>query len=422
MNTTCENDVYLSRYAVDCPTELPPPASDIALIVVIPSYKEPDIKSALLSLVNCDPPPCPMEIIVVINAPEYCTSEDLATNAITRTHINEVRSYTDIPILIINAENLPKKHAGVGLARKIGMDEAYRRFASTGNQNKGVIACFDADATCTQNYLTEIYAHFHHHKTSACSIYFEHQLDNISDVQTKQAIVNYELHLRYYVDGLRYTGHPHAYQTIGSSMAIRASNYAGEGGMNKKKAGEDFYFLMKFIQRGDYSELNSVTVFPSSRTSDRVPFGTGRAMLETQSGSNRYELTYDFEIFRLIKSFFDLIPQFYESIQTKELYQALDERISSGINRQELETMVQNCRDHSSSLETFTDRFYRTFNIFRTMKLIHHMRDSFMPNSSLLYNAQELLKVIAQSNEHTTEEQCLMAIRALDKSTINGCT
>ena len=48
-----------------------------------------------------------------------------------------------------------------------------------------------------------------------------------------------------------------------------------QDGLNKKQAGEDFYFLQKIMPMGNYFELNSTTVHPSSRTSDRVPFGTG---------------------------------------------------------------------------------------------------------------------------------------------------
>lgn len=53
---------------------------------------------------------------------------------------------------------MPAKKAGVGLARKIGMDEAAFRLNSI-NQD-GVILCFDADSQCQPNYLKEIESHF----------------------------------------------------------------------------------------------------------------------------------------------------------------------------------------------------------------------------------------------------------------------
>ena len=72
---------------------------------------------------------------------------------------------------------------------------------------------------------------------------------------------------------------PFAFHTIGSSMAVRASSYMRQGGMNKRKAGEDFYFQQKIIPLCGFTECNSTVVYPSPRPSYRVPFGTGRAML-----------------------------------------------------------------------------------------------------------------------------------------------
>jgi hypothetical protein len=137
-----------------------------------------------------------------------------------------------------------------------------------------VIACFDADCTCDPNYLAATENFFQSQPSApGASIYFEHPLDG----ENREPIALYELHLRYYVEALRYAGFPHAYHTIGSSMAARADPYFKQGGMNKRKAGEDFYFLHKIIPLGGFGEINDTRVIPSPRASHRVPFGTGRA-------------------------------------------------------------------------------------------------------------------------------------------------
>ena len=69
-------------------------------------------------------------------------------------------------------------------------------------------------------------------------------------VQAREAIMKYELYLRYYRLALEYTGHPHAYHCIGSAFAVRTLDYVAQGGMNKRQAGEDFYFLQKLIATG----------------------------------------------------------------------------------------------------------------------------------------------------------------------------
>jgi len=44
--------------------------------------------------------------------------------------------------------------------------------------------------------------------------------------QVYGAIAAYELHLRYYVQALRYAGFPHAHHTVGSCLAVRATRIA----------------------------------------------------------------------------------------------------------------------------------------------------------------------------------------------------
>ena len=150
------------------------------------------------------------------------------------------------------------------------MDEALRRFDDIG-RTEGIIAGYDADCRCETNYLTALERHFHEHpRSSGCSIYFEHPLQGQLSPQIYEAAAAYELHLRYYIQALRYSGFPHAHHTLGSCMAVRADAYCEQGGMNKRKAGEDFYFLHKIIPLGGFTDLTATTVHPSPRPSDQV--------------------------------------------------------------------------------------------------------------------------------------------------------
>ena len=124
------------------------------------------------------------------------------------------------------------------------------------------------------------------------------------------------MHLRYYKNALAFTGLPYAYHTVGSSFALTAAAYARQGGMNRRKAGEDFYFINKLIKGENFGEIMGAKVVPSSRISDRVPFGTGRALLEAFDGVKNLELTYDFSIFKCLKRWVDNI-----SCQNFDYYQ-----------------------------------------------------------------------------------------------------
>jgi hypothetical protein len=78
--------------------------------------------------------------------------------------------------------------------------------------------------------------------------------------------------------------------------------------MNTRQAGEDFYLLQKFIEIGSLQEIRNTAVYPSSRTSLRVPFGTGKAMHQMQLDSMEWKTTA-FETFKLIKPLFNKLPE-----------------------------------------------------------------------------------------------------------------
>ena len=297
----------------------------IKIILVIPVHDEPDIVSTLDSLGSCKPPDSPVEVIlVVVNNSESAEHEIIKQNTISIQEINkwaDKNSKRHLSCRILCEMKLPNKHAGVGLARKIGMDEALRRFSSIGYN--GLIVCLDADCTVQSSYLRELESNFAFDNFIAGSISYEHTWKN-EDKEMVSGIVQYELGLRYYVNALRYATYPFAYHTIGSSMAVSARTYALAGGMNKRKAGEDFYFLHKLIPLGNFKELNSCTVYPSSRISRRVPFGTGRAMLKwkEQAEFNKDEVlkTYRFEIFKDLKELIQCLPSLRACV-TEPIYQ-----------------------------------------------------------------------------------------------------
>lgn len=359
------------------------------LIVVIPCFNELNLIKSLQSLLNCKATTNHVEVITVINASENEKLEVLQQNNKTLTDAlnwaeNNLRN--NIHFSFIEATNLPIKDAGVGLARKIGMDEAYNQFLEIGNTD-GIIACFDADATCSVNYLVEIESHFKKHtKTTGCSIYFEHPIEGNEYQQAiYNGIIQYELHLRYYKEALHFIGLPYAFHTVGSSMAVRASVYKKQGGMNKKKAGEDFYFLQKIIPLGNFSEINSATVFPSPRISERVPFGTGRAMQQWINNKQKELLTYNFTSFLDLKVFFDKSEQFFtkDSVELPESIQLFLHEINFNEN-------LIKIRANATNKNNFKVLLFKWFNAFKALKFLHFSRDNFYENESVIIASNKL--------------------------------
>ena len=306
---------------------------------------------------------------------------------------------------------MPQKHAGVGLARKIGMDEAVSRFAKI-KQDKGIIVCFDADCTCAPNYLIEIENAFKKYAPKAMSIRFEHPLSGVEfDQKIYDYITDYELHLRVYKNAIAFAGLPYGYHTVGSSMAVSVMDYCKQGGMNKRKAGEDFYFMQKFIQLGPIYELNSTCVYPSPRVSDRVPFGTGRAIGERVNGSVDHLLTYNMQSFYDLKELTSVVPKFYESFD--EIVR-LPVAIKCFFKEENLISKLLEIKRESASLTTFVKRFYAWFDAFQLLKFVHFARDEFYPNQPINSVAQQLLIDLKQNNVSVNNTDLLRTYRAID--------
>ena len=364
------------------------PSKDLKIIVVIPSYNEKNIQPTIDSLfLKQDDFSFNAEVIVLINNSESEIEEIKEQNLLTLKtlqNLSETYSNSNMHLIPVLIGDLDAKHAGVGWARKLGMDIATQRFRTI-NFN-GIIVGLDADTVVESNYLNSIYSFFSNNNFNAASIYFEHPVtgDSFSDVHLEQ-IKYYELHLRYYKNSLKYSNLPYSFHTIGSAFALTASAYARQGGMNRRKAGEDFYFINKLIKGEIFGEINDTKVMPSPRVSNRVPFGTGRAILEGLNTKKDLSLTYDFQSFEVIHSWIN-------RIETKDFKYGNFPEILKAYMGEEIwikhhTMMLNNTNSHKSYLKLF----YNIFDAFWMLKFIHFLRDNYYPNTRLLDNTNALL-------------------------------
>ncbi|MBI2968434.1 MAG: glycosyltransferase family 2 protein, partial [Bacteroidetes bacterium] len=249
-----------------------------------------------------------------------------------------------------------------------------------------------------------------------CSIRFEHPLSgNDYPPEVYSGIVNYELYLRYYKQGLQYANLPFAFHTIGSSMAVRAGAYMKSGGMNMRKAGEDFYFLQKIIELGRFTELNSTCIYPSPRPSSRVPFGTGMAIEKWLQGRNDLRVTFDPGIFYDLKLFCKLITGLdYRQMTAKKIENRLSEALRSFLSGNGFEDNLEEIKNNSATQNNFLKRFFRWFNAFRTLKFVHFARDNFYGNIPIEAAAGELLSEIYPGKKAVDAVNLLREYRILD--------
>ncbi|OEK02045.1 hypothetical protein BFP97_11160 [Roseivirga sp. 4D4] len=394
MNKTAELYInnYFKRFASRKPIIDQPINSTCGLIIVIPCYNEPDLIGTLNSLTSCYPPSFPIEVIIVVNQSEITDLEVRVQNLRTIEAFkkwNGSIKHQNLDFHLIEALDMPKKHAGVGLARKTGMDEALRRFDAIGID--GTIGCLDADCRVSKNYLTEIEEKFGKSNAGLGEVHFEHQFKLERNEKLRKGIINYELFLYYYVEGLKQAGFPFAIQTIGSCMLVKASTYAKHGGMNKRKAGEDFYFLHKIIPHEAFIEINDATVYPSCRTSDRVPFGTGKAQQDwLDEGSDDY-LTYDPRVFKELRVLIDAVDQFFE-YRLEAIIEQLPKIPRTFVQTYGYEGKINLIKSNCKNLEQFRKQFFIWFDGFLCMKFVHFVRDNYFENIPIQLAVQRLMK------------------------------
>lgn len=366
-------------------------SNSYSIISVIPVFNEPDFLETLNSLQKNIFVEFNVLVIVVVNSSENSSSNIIKQNRIT---ISEVENFSLqdrlFDIQIINACLLKHKQSGVGWARKIGMDAALKLFDNQNNPD-GIILSLDADTRVKENYFSEVHNFFsNNNKIEAISIKFEHFLDKDRfGKDIIKAIKIYELYLHYYVNALRFAGHPHSYHTIGSAFAVRAKTYAKHGGMVTNQSGEDFYFLHKIIPNGNFATLSSTCVYPSPRITDRVVFGTGIAVKQIINDYKFDYPTYCLQAFLELKIFNNLIPEFYKN--DFNVYRPrLNNTLTDFMLKNKIQQRIDEIRLNTKGKDAFIKRFYNWFNGFRVVKYlnfyhkVYHKESIFVAANQLL--------------------------------------
>ncbi len=364
------------------------------LIVVVPAIAELKSGKKLLKSLKNNENTSKTLVLFVVNNPESADENIRSENKNLMEYLkDEAGKINTFDLGFIDASSpgngLPEKFAGVGLARKIGMDTALTLFDYS-SANKKILACLDADCLVESNYFTGIVRSYNEEKLSAAYVEFEHQIPE--DKQQFRAIINYEIFLRYYVLGLKYANSPYAFHTIGSTITVDYENYVKTGGMNRKKAGEDFYFMEKLAKVTQIGRINSTKVYPSSRKSWRVPFGTGKRVSRFLSRARNEYLLYNPESFEILKNWLEIFnsPEVLSAGDYLKRAGKTDERLVNFLKSNGFEADWEKILVNSGNRNQINVQKKLWFDGFRTLKLIHYLRDSGMPEINM-FDACDIL-------------------------------
>lgn len=376
---------YLEKHALH-PSLLDPLLfSSIETIVVIPALMEDHLESCLLSLAeNEDIDFSKLAVICLLNYKANYAEERHVQNFYESQlkALTALQSTLPFTLGILGPMELKGKNAGVGMARKILMDEAIRIFCYW-NKSNGIIINLDGDCLVSRHYLFKIKGYFNNENAKpAVSIGFKHRFDGLSSAE-KEAGKIYEFHLNDYVRKQKKYEYEFAFHTLGSCFAVQAEAYCRQGGMNQKQAGEDFYFLHKFSRLDLLGEIDEALVYPLARVSDRVPFGTGRAVSQIVNG--KVWTSYNEEAIKVFVQLGQDIDSLYEADDERyaEFLSKLNVPLQKFLENAQLDQVFNENRRNTADILSFKKRMKRYFSPFLLMKWLHFARENGFPDEEI---------------------------------------
>jgi glycosyltransferase involved in cell wall biosynthesis len=343
--------------------------------VIIPALAESDSLFATLDSLQTNPAALLEQflLLVVVNHRPDAAASDKQDNC--RTLRKLAQAAAGLPNLAwIDAASkgleLPLKTGGVGLARKLGLDLALERLDWAGAQ---ILATLDADTLVRDDYLSALCEHFAISVNGGAVVPFCHPLTG--DMAEQQAIIAYELYLRSHVLGLQLAGSPYAFHTVGSTMACRARDYVRAGGMNRRQAGEDFYFLQQVAKTSGMSDVAGTVVYPSARISHRTPFGTGRSVAQLAANTDPAKLYYDPRCYDVLGKWLQMVKECWRSDARELLMRsaAISAALEDFLVKEKFQDVWPGlCRNHGDA-KTRLAALHGWFDGLKTTRLIHHL-------------------------------------------------
>lgn len=395
---------YLSRHAEPEAAAAAALSDSFGHAIQIPAYGETDALFAALGSVP-EGPRGQVLVVLVLNAradspPAVHAANEAAKERLRATLGDPAAISADPPISLYSLERgklllvdralpghtLPEGQ-GVGLARKIGSDLIVRLHAE-GRIASPWIHCTDADAILPRDYFEQV-RKLDPAGTGAAVYFFEHQF--AEDPALGRAGRLYEISLRYLVLGLAWSGSPYAYQNMGSCLAIPVQKYVEVRGFPRRSALEDFYALNKLAKVGRVVRLSGSPILLAGRTSERVPISTGRAISRIASGgrgSHELRLLHPL-VFAHLAAWLEVLASVARSRgDLRRAFAKLAERtpffrgdlLEEAVERMGAATAIRQAVDRSSSPETLLRHLHTWFDAFRTIRLLHFLRDGGFPS------------------------------------------
>ena len=306
-------------------------------------------------------------VIIVINNSSDDSQNIKNNNALTYQHIINLNYKFEFILIDCFSSRyaLSKKDAGVGLARKIGMDYCIKF------SNQSSLFCsLDADTIINKNYLRTIAKEYINNLFGTAVVNFKHQKNNIPKIQ--KAIIEYENLLKDIAIKIRKTGSPYGFVSMGSTIVCSMEAYVSIGGIPPKRATEDFYFLQNLAKYKPIHIINEILVYPSSRAEERVYLGTGFRMKNISNNIPFNDLYIRSEAYKDLKYLYQIIELNWNKKST-EIISYLAEnnsKLQQYLEKNNFIKVFENIQKNIINKRQLLNQFHRWFDSLKIYKFL----------------------------------------------------
>ena len=313
-----------------------------------------------------------IKVYICVNQPEsWWKNEQIGICKNNQKTIELLKNYSHLDITLIDKSSKGKgwedKKQGVGQARKLLIDNIL-----TTASDSDILISMDADTIFEPDYCQTILDNFQTHKTAVgLAVPYYHHLINSESID--RAILRYEIYTRNYNLNLLRIGSPYAYTALGSAIACTTGACKAVGGFDAYTSGEDFYFLQKLCKYGHILRYNKSKVYPATRSSSRVPFGTGPAIEKGSLGNWKPYPIFDYSGFNIIEDTYKNIHNlFYEDIDN-EFIIFLKTIFST-------DDLWSPLRKNYKTIDSFTRAFHNKVDGLRIFQFLRHYQSIIKKN------------------------------------------
>ena len=187
--------------------------------------------------------------------------------------------------------------------------------------------------------------------------------------------------------------------------------------MNRRQAGEDFHFLHKMVLLGEYGVVKDATVYPATRISHRVPFGTGAALKKWEEGDPELYSAYALKSFDTLRPLFRNPGLLFEAdiVTWKDLIEQLDPVLQNYLEQTETLNRLDELKKNCADMKMFTRRFYHLVNAFWIIQYLNQCESIEGGKGILVEEASKLLRELNVATSGDLNARDLLEIyRQLD--------